>query len=671
MPERTIDTNLSAPTWAIEPPENADPRPVQMATMKSNQQCSTGELARKELFSYGGVHWHGKFNPPRWTGHYLCKNPHCRDPEVACDVNATTTLVAHCKTKKCMGARQFLEIIEQLKKGTTQTSIKDHFQKFSQRDKDICSWIEVIVAKNMPLSVVEDAFWRKKLHCGQTIVSIKTIRQIIACLTVVVQGKIATLLGDRWALILDGWSKRRKHYLALFAVQTDEKGVLQTPLLSMSPLKNPDQTDPFGYSKECTTFGAAEHAAHIKAELKNKFLKSTKNVVCLIADHASVNIALANAMGKPLVGCRAHRHGLEMNNLLKESKICFNVVQTSHMLMKKAMQQKVSVELYNANAARPVMWNKTRWVGHHDTSLQTIKMEADMQKVESLKPFLIMDDMEEDLFPASDNEDGKKNTEEGDASSLESDDEAEKKSAKRKIKKKKTKTFRKCTKDEQEAVLKLLNKQKIVSKSMQPHDLTLLSADEMILTGRKEIEDNIEEIDPDCEWIPVHMADDYTVRRVGRPSHLFEKAVKKLQSNEPLSEADKNHVKMLLKKKSAEDESDDEEPLTTAAAAAAAKGNSSSEDSDDVMMSPRSKRRKKLMTSLKSAGDKLAKKLMPKKKKTKEANPDYIDASFILGTSVVVERFFSECKHILTDHRASLTPFMFECLSLLKVNREL
>ena len=34
----------------------------------------------------------------------------------------------------------------------------------------------------------------------------------------------------------------------------------------------------------------------------------------------------------------------------------------------------------------------------------------------------------------------------------------------------------------------------------------------------------------------------------------------------------------------------------------------------------------------------------------------YLDASFVLGTSVIVERFFSQCKLVLSDRRASLTP---------------
>jgi len=36
----------------------------------------------------------------------------------------------------------------------------------------------------------------------------------------------------------------------------------------------------------------------------------------------------------------------------------------------------------------------------------------------------------------------------------------------------------------------------------------------------------------------------------------------------------------------------------------------------------------------------------------------------------IVERFFSLCKYVLTDSRASLTPFMFESIVFLKANDE-
>ena len=54
-----------------------------------------------------------------------------------------------------------------------------------------------------------------------------------------------------------------------------------------------------------------------------------------------------------------------------------------------------------------------------------------------------------------------------------------------------------------------------------------------------------------------------------------------------------------------------------------------------------------------------------------EVNKEYIDPSFILGTSDIVERFFSLCKYVLTDQRASMTAENFETIVFLKANRDL
>jgi len=49
----------------------------------------------------------------------------------------------------------------------------------------------------------------------------------------------------------------------------------------------------------------------------------------------------------------------------------------------------------------------------------------------------------------------------------------------------------------------------------------------------------------------------------------------------------------------------------------------------------------------------------------------YHDVSYIPPTSDVVERLFSKCKLILTDNRKAMTPYTFECVVFLGVNRVL
>lgn len=57
-------------------------------------------------------------------------------------------------------------------------------------------------------------------------------------------------------------------------------------------------------------------------------------------------------------------------------------------------------------------------------------------------------------------------------------------------------------------------------------------------------------------------------------------------------------------------------------------------------------------------------------KKRKVMN-EFIDVSFIPPTSNMVERLFSAARLVLTDYRKVMTPYTFECVMFLKINRNL
>ncbi len=60
-----------------------------------------------------------------------------------------------------------------------------------------------------------------------------------------------------------------------------------------------------------------------------------------------------------------------------------------------------------------------------------------------------------------------------------------------------------------------------------------------------------------------------------------------------------------------------------------------------------------------------------KRQRLSDEQVRYVDCSFCVATSNVVERLFSACKHVLTDQRKCMSPIMFEALIFLKVNREI
>ena len=66
-----------------------------------------------------------------------------------------------------------------------------------------------------------------------------------------------------------------------------------------------------------------------------------------------------------------------------------------------------------------------------------------------------------------------------------------------------------------------------------------------------------------------------------------------------------------------------------------------------------------------------ADRLIQTKKRKLETKSKYMDMSYIPATSNVVDRFFSQCKNVLTDKRQSMYPINFEAVMFLKMNRHL
>ena len=53
------------------------------------------------------------------------------------------------------------------------------------------------------------------------------------------------------------------------------------------------------------------------------------------------------------------------------------------------------------------------------------------------------------------------------------------------------------------------------------------------------------------------------------------------------------------------------------------------------------------------------------------ASGDYVDLSHVIGTSDIVERLFSACKHIMSDCRKKMGPETLDLIVTLKYNQDL
>jgi hypothetical protein len=118
----------------------------------------------------------------------------------------------------------------------------------------IHGWLHMIIFKNLPVNIVEDADYRSQLkHYSmvdhKTHVSTKTIVAVIFEIVVLVEHMIGTALraAKCGAIMHDGWLRGRMHYIALFATYMDatteqhyskatQKYIPRSVLLSVAPM---------------------------------------------------------------------------------------------------------------------------------------------------------------------------------------------------------------------------------------------------------------------------------------------------------------------------------------------------------------------------------------------------------------------------------------------------
>jgi len=91
------------------------------------------------------------------------------------------------------------------------------------------------------------------------------------------------------------------------------------------------------------------------------FQKDFSNVICLVGDNCSTNLALANLCNKPLIGCAAHRFNLAIQKHLKESHEL--LLSKVNDLMTKLRTLNIAGKLRTLTPLRPQLRCATRWTG--------------------------------------------------------------------------------------------------------------------------------------------------------------------------------------------------------------------------------------------------------------------------------------------------------------------
>ena len=81
-------------------------------------------------------------------------------------------------------------------------------------------------------------------------------------------------------------------------------------------------------------------------------------IIFVVCDHASVNIAIARKTGVPMIGCASHRMNLALREFLSPHD---KILGKLHDLMTKLDTSKNRHHLRKLGGLMPVLNNDTRW----------------------------------------------------------------------------------------------------------------------------------------------------------------------------------------------------------------------------------------------------------------------------------------------------------------------
>lgn len=238
-----------------------------------------------------------------------------------------TNLLSHLRS--CVG-KDFEEVYTEQQKMMAPTSGGSYFIRISDREKEMCKWIEFIVMKNLPVSFVNCPYTREITKLKH--VSAQTLRSHIIDLLAVVKKTIEAELPPKFCIVFDGWTEGTHHYIGVAAAYlrlgADGKETPVQTMLSMKPL----------LADGVKGMRACDHLDHL-AKVLESFGRTFENILCLVGDNCSVNQSMARQLGVPLIGCASHKFNLAVRQWISQQadlipiikKVCdMNVCSSLH-----------------------------------------------------------------------------------------------------------------------------------------------------------------------------------------------------------------------------------------------------------------------------------------------------------------------------------------------------
>eukprot|EP00171_Calliarthron_tuberculosum_P002904 IDg2904t1 len=234
---------------------------------------------------------------------------------------------------------------------TGETVISNYFPStdtVNKREQAKYAYLQLVVLRNEPLSIVEDRIYRDFSMYEDQRISRKTPREVMFSLFEIVENRIsAEMRVTKGAILHDGWTDSGVHYIGLFAVYVRK---------IRFGSNNCQCTD------DATRFDAETHATHIR-EVFNIFRVDFDSwTVCQVADNCVVNERISDLLNIPHVGCASHLLNLEVEAMVKADLALKHCLESVHATMSDCRSGlRNRAMLRNLTALAPVVDCKTRW----------------------------------------------------------------------------------------------------------------------------------------------------------------------------------------------------------------------------------------------------------------------------------------------------------------------
>ena len=224
------------------------------------------------------------------------------------------------------------------------------------RAKQLCSWMELVIFCNLPLSICENKYYHK--YSKFPGMSRKTLRKYIIKFADIVGLIIKSVIGPG-NCFADGWSCGSIHYLGIMhswpCRKPNGEFGKKKALLSLAPFVTEDSLD--------------AHTQALSIDATYELYGSIKNLVKVFTlDNTNVNPATARLLGKPMIGAYCHRL-----NLASKCWICNafdgelqKQIETINAVMLRASTLKGRGKLKEHMPYLLEIRNKTRWTGYND-----------------------------------------------------------------------------------------------------------------------------------------------------------------------------------------------------------------------------------------------------------------------------------------------------------------